>query len=57
MYPLFSFLCHSISVKEIDCRPLYMKGQMFDVEIQRILIDPGSAVNLLPYRTLRRVYN
>ena len=28
---------------------------MHSVEIQRILTDPGSAVNLLPYRTLRRV--
>ncbi len=36
-------------------RPLYLEGILNRKPVKRILVDPGSAVNLLPLRTLRKV--
>ncbi|KAM1786196.1 hypothetical protein ACFX12_039014 [Malus domestica] len=38
---------------EYHNRPLYVSGLVGDTSINRILLDCGSAVNLLPLRTLR----
>jgi len=35
-------------------RPLYIEGNIGSAHLRRILIDPGSAVNLLPIRSLTR---
>ena len=35
-------------------RPLYMEGNIGTSHLRRILIDPGSAVNILPLRSLTR---
>jgi hypothetical protein len=35
-------------------RPLYIKGNVGTVHLQRILIDPGSAVNIMSVRSLTR---
>ncbi|KAM0856129.1 hypothetical protein ACQ4PT_049321 [Festuca glaucescens] len=35
-------------------RPLYIEGNVGAAHLQRILIDPGSAVNILPMRSLTR---
>nr|CAD1842646.1 unnamed protein product [Ananas comosus var. bracteatus] len=34
-------------------RPLYVQGHVKGVALKRILVDPGSAVNILPLQTLR----
>lgn len=34
-------------------RPLYVTGMCEGVKINRILIDPGSSINLMPLRTLK----
>ncbi|PWZ05862.1 hypothetical protein Zm00014a_007970 [Zea mays] len=36
-------------------RPLLMLGEIDDLVINRIMIDGGSAINLLPLRTLKRI--
>ena len=36
-------------------RPLYIEGNVGNAHLWRILIDPGSAVNLLPSKSLSRV--
>ena len=36
-------------------RPLYVTGRIGDKRINRILLDCGSAVNLLPLRVLRAI--
>jgi len=36
-------------------RPLYVTGTIFDTEINRIMLDGGSAVNVLPLKSLRAV--
>jgi len=36
-------------------RPLYIAGDIKNVTINRILLDCGSAVNLLPFKTLKMV--
>uniref|UniRef100_J3MCF0 RNA-directed DNA polymerase n=1 Tax=Oryza brachyantha TaxID=4533 RepID=J3MCF0_ORYBR len=36
-------------------RPLLMYGQIDDLSINRIMVDGGSAINLLPLRTLERI--
>ncbi|KAM2028951.1 hypothetical protein ACFX16_040506 [Malus domestica] len=38
---------------EYHNRPLYVSGLVGDTSINRILLDCGSAVNLLPLQTLR----
>ena len=35
-------------------RPLYIEGNIAAAHLRRILIDPGSAVNILPVRSLTR---
>ncbi|KAM0851210.1 hypothetical protein ACQ4PT_052579 [Festuca glaucescens] len=35
-------------------RPLYVEGNIGAAYLRRILIDPGSAVNILPLRSLKR---
>jgi hypothetical protein len=35
-------------------RPLYVEGNISAAHLQWILIDPGSAVNILPLRSLKR---
>ena len=35
-------------------RPLYIRGQLNKVPMNRVLIDPGSAVNLIPYMTVQK---
>ncbi|XP_062213734.1 uncharacterized protein LOC133914699 [Phragmites australis] len=35
-------------------RPLYIEGNIGSAHLRRVLIDPGSAVNLLPIRSLTR---
>jgi hypothetical protein len=35
-------------------RPLYIEGNIGTAHLRRILIDPGSAVNILPIRSLTR---
>jgi hypothetical protein len=35
-------------------RPLYVEGNIGVAHLRRILIDPGSAVNILPVRSLKR---
>jgi hypothetical protein len=35
-------------------RPLYVEGNIGAAYLRRILIDPGSAVNILPIRSLKR---
>jgi hypothetical protein len=35
-------------------RPLYIEGNIGTAHLRRILIDPGSAVNILPVRSLTR---
>ena len=35
-------------------RPLYIEGNIGDAHLRRILIDPGSAVNILPIRSWLR---
>jgi hypothetical protein len=35
-------------------RPLYIEGNIGPAHLRRILIDPGSAVNILPVRSLTR---
>ena len=39
--------------KKFHNRPLYVKGTIGDAWVSRILLDYGSAVNLLPYKTLK----
>lgn len=36
-------------------RPLFISGYLNGLEIRRIMIDGGSAVNLLPLRMLKRL--
>ncbi|XP_066379775.1 uncharacterized protein [Miscanthus floridulus] len=36
-------------------RPLFMLGEIDDLPINRIMIDGGSAINLLPMRTLKKI--
>ena len=36
-------------------RPLYMVGQILGKKINRILIDEGSEVNILPIRTMKEL--
>lgn len=36
-------------------RPLFISGYLNGLEITRIMIDRGSAVNLLPFRMLKRL--
>lgn len=36
-------------------RPLFISGYLNGLEITRIMIDGGSAVNLLPFRMLKRL--
>lgn len=38
----------------IHNRPLYVEGNIGVAYLRRILIDPGSAVNILPLRSLKR---
>ena len=33
-------------------QPLYLSGYIADVKVQRIQVNPGSAVNVMPFRTL-----
>jgi hypothetical protein len=35
-------------------RPLYIEGNIGSAHLRRVLIDPGSAVNILPVRSLTR---
>jgi hypothetical protein len=35
-------------------RPLYIEGNIGTAHLRRVLIDPGSAVNILPVRSLTR---
>ncbi|MQM07124.1 hypothetical protein Taro_039959 [Colocasia esculenta] len=37
-------------------RPLYMKGQVNSNELNRILIDPGASINLMPYKTFESLH-
>ncbi|MQM14721.1 hypothetical protein Taro_047656 [Colocasia esculenta] len=37
-------------------RPLYMKGQVNGNELNRILIDPGASINLMPYKTFESLH-
>jgi hypothetical protein len=36
-------------------RPLFMFGDIDDLPINRIMVDGGSAINLLPLRTLKKI--
>ncbi|MQL84423.1 hypothetical protein Taro_016942 [Colocasia esculenta] len=45
---LLSSPCHN--------RPLYMKGQINDNKLNRILIDPGASINLMPYKTFESLH-
>lgn len=36
-------------------RPLFVAGNLAEERINRILLDPGSAVNILPLKTLRKI--
>ena len=60
-------LCNELSANEITFseedkvvmddnhnRPLYIEGNIGYAHLRRILIDPGSAVNILPVRSLIR---
>ena len=60
-------LCNFLSANEITFReedkviasdnhnrPLYIEGNIGTAHLRRILIDPGSAVNILPIRSLTR---
>lgn len=38
--------------EEDHSQPLYIEGNIGDAHLRRILIDPGSAVNILPMRSL-----
>jgi hypothetical protein len=62
-----NLLCNSVEFNQItfaeddkvlECddrnRPLYIEGNIASAHLQRILIDPGSAVNILPVCSLAR---
>ena len=40
---------------ELHNRPLYIMGTIGEVSINRILLDCGSAVNLLPFKALKAI--
>ena len=48
--------CEDDKVLECDDhnRPLYIEGNIASAHLRRILIDPGSAVNILSVRSLTR---
>ncbi|MQL88686.1 hypothetical protein Taro_021251 [Colocasia esculenta] len=37
-------------------RPLYMKGKINNMQLNRILVDPGASINLMPYKTFQSLY-
>ena len=41
---------------EFHNRPLYVMGMVGDKSINRILLDCGLAVNLLPYKVLKAIW-
>ena len=41
--------------EKLHNRPLFVSGDLAGERIGRILLDPGSAVNILPLKTLERV--
>jgi hypothetical protein len=62
-----NLLCNSVKSNQIifaeddkvlECddhnRPLYIQGNIASAHLRRILIDPGSAVNILPVHSLTR---
>jgi hypothetical protein len=62
-----NLLCNSVESNQIifaeddkvlECddhnRPLYIQGNIASAHLRRIFIDPGSAVNILPVRSLTR---
>jgi hypothetical protein len=62
-----NLLCNSVEFNQItfaeddkvlECddhnHPLYIEGNIASAHLRRILIDPGSAVNILPVRSLTR---
>ena len=37
-------------------RPLYMRGYANDIELNRILVDAGVAVNIMPLKTVHSLF-
>ncbi|MQL81678.1 hypothetical protein Taro_014147 [Colocasia esculenta] len=37
-------------------RPLYMKGKINNRQLNRILVDPGASINIMPYKTFQFLY-
>lgn len=45
---LLSSLCHN--------HPLYIQGKINGHELNRILVDPGASVNIMPLKTIKSLF-